>query len=1051
MLRLRPDLSRFTRCLWLTFAAFVAFAVVFIMYVRAEKQIDLANDLRFQSYLLADELRQSSDDLTRLVRSYVVTGDPIYKQHFQEVLDIRDGKKPRPVDYHQIYWDLVQGDDQRPRQNSGQSVSLLELMRQSGFTEAEFAKLAEAKTNSDALTNTEFAAMALVETPSLAGEAPPRLKASLMLNDKSYYAAKVNIMRPIGEFYQLMEQRTLKAVHTRANIAAWLRALFVGSTLLLMTALWRAYRTLHTTLGAPVDEVYAHIQRIGSGDFAGEFPVIALGNNIMAWLQETQQNLARLDAKHKQSEANNLRLTKLYAALSQCNQAIVRCKNQDELFAQICHGAVHFGGMRMAWIGLLDRQNGYIQPVASYGSGTEYLDDISITFDASQATGQGPAGTSMHEDRPYWCQDFQSDPATANWRERAMRYGWRSSASIPLHDNGEVIGAFTLYSSEVYAFDEAARNLLIEMAVDIDYALHSLAQEAQRKQVASALVQSHKLLKSIIDTAPMRVFWKDRNSIYVGCNPAFAHDAGLASPDDVIGKSDFDFCWREQAEAYRHDDRLVMDTNTAKLFFEEQQAIANEDVIWLRASKVPLHDENDQIIGVLGIYEDISEQKHAEQHIHFLANFDPLTGLPNRAQLNERLKYSLSLAKRSNGHLALMFLDLDRFKDINDTLGHSIGDAVLVELAHRLRSMLREEDTVTRMGGDEFIFLLPGTDARGAAYVAQKLLDIIVEPYRIHPYELILSASIGIAIYPGDGTNLETLSQSADSAMYRAKQEGRQGYRFFTPEMHARSTRNLQLLNALHHALELRQLHIHYQPQVNVKSGRIVGAEALLRWQHPVLGMVSPAEFIPVAEDSGLILPIGEWVMRTATAQAVEWMQQGFSPISIAVNLSAIQFRQPDLVDMIVRVLDETKLPAELLELELTESVAMQNPQNAVSVMDKLNEIGVNMSIDDFGTGYSSLNYLKKFKVRRLKIDQSFVRDISTDPEDRAIVKAIISLAHSLGMQTVAEGVESVEQQTFLREQSCDQLQGYLFGKPVPNQQFEAMLAKNLLLPCADD
>lgn len=437
---------------------------------------------------------------------------------------------------------------------------------------------------------------------------------------------------------------------------------------------------------------------------------------------------------------------------------------------------------------------------------------------------------------------------------------------------------------------------------------------------------------------------------------------------------------------------------------------------------------------------DITERKRAEERIHYLANFDPLTGLPNRTQLNNHLKYALSLAKRSSGHLALLFLDLDHFKDINDTLGHSTGDALLIEVAGRLCQVLREEDTVTRLGGDEFILLLPGNDALGAARVAQKLLDAIAESYLIEHYDLTLTASIGIALYPEDGLDLEALSKSADAAMYRAKQEGRQCYRFFTPEMQARSARNLQLVNALHHALEHRQLQLHYQPQIAMQDGRIIGAEALLRWSHPELGSVSPAEFIPVAESSGLILPIGEWVLRCAIRQAKIWIENGFGPLIMAVNLSAVQFRHPDLPELVTRILNEENLAPESLELELTESVAMHNPPGAIAVMNNLYERGIRMSIDDFGTGYSSLSYLKKFKAYKLKIDQSFVRDINIDPEDKAIVSAIINLAKSLGLQTIAEGVETIEQQAFLREQGCDQMQGYLFSRPVPPEQFEALL-----------
>ena len=390
--------------------------------------------------------------------------------------------------------------------------------------------------------------------------------------------------------------------------------------------------------------------------------------------------------------------------------------------------------------------------------------------------------------------------------------------------------------------------------------------------------------------------------------------------------------------------------------------------------------------------------------------------------------------------MVLIFLDLDHFKDINDTLGHSIGDALLIDLAKRLSLLLRKEDTITRLGGDEFILLLPGVDARGAAQVAEKILDVIAKPFQIELYTLSLTASIGIALYPEDGNDLESLSKSADTAMYRTKQEGRPGFRFFTPEMQARSARNLQLINALRQAMECGQLQVHYQPQVAMQDGRIIGAEALLRWQHPEFGMVSPAEFIPIAEYCGLILPIGEWILRCAVRQAKAWMDDGYTALIMAVNLSAVQFHHPDLPELISSILDEEGLSPEYLELELTEGVAMHNPQDAIAVMNNLHQRGIRMSIDDFGTGYSSLSYLKKFKVYKLKIDQSFVRDISTDPEDKAIVSAIIRMAKSLSLQTIAEGVETISQQAFLREQGCDEMQGYLFSKPLPAGQFEALL-----------
>ena len=472
--------------------------------------------------------------------------------------------------------------------------------------------------------------------------------------------------------------------------------------------------------------------------------------------------------------------------------------------------------------------------------------------------------------------------------------------------------------------------------------------------------------------------------------------------------------------------------------------------VWNRRKDGGLYPELLSIIRVLdaqgavthyiGISSDITQHKEAQAHIQRLAHFDPLTGLPNRALLNDRVRHDLSTARRNHAELAVMFVDLDHFKNVNDTLGHRIGDALLVEVAERLKGVVREVDTVSRQGGDEFILLLPDTGAEGAAHVAGKLLEAVGQPFQIKGFELSVTLSIGIALYPGDGEDFESLSKCADAAMYRAKHDGRNTYRYFTAEMQARSAHSLQMENALRRAVERKQLQLHYQPQISLQDGCLIGIEALLRWEHPELGMIAPADFIPIAEESGQILPIGEWALRSAVGQMKAWIDAGLTPMTMSVNLSAVQFRHPHLPELVTQVLDETSLAPQYLELELTESVAMDDAPAAIAVMDRLNARGVRMSIDDFGTGYSSLSYLKRFKVHRLKIDQSFVRDIGEDPEDRAIVSAIISLAGSLGLRTIAEGVETEGQLAFLREQGCNEVQGYYFSKPKPADAFEAFV-----------
>jgi diguanylate cyclase (GGDEF)-like protein len=405
--------------------------------------------------------------------------------------------------------------------------------------------------------------------------------------------------------------------------------------------------------------------------------------------------------------------------------------------------------------------------------------------------------------------------------------------------------------------------------------------------------------------------------------------------------------------------------------------------------------------------------------------------------LDDRITFAIGRAQREQEPMAVLMLDIDKFKNVNDTFGHAIGDELLLEVARRIRSRTREDETVARIGADEFILVLPGADANRAAHVAQELLELLSSRYRIEQLELVVTPSIGIAIYPSDGLDFDGLLKSANTAMHRAKDDGRNRYVFFTAEMQAVSARKLLVENALRRALERSELQLYYQPQISLSVGQVSGAEALLRWTHPDLGSVPPAEFIAVAEDSGQILQIGTWVLRSAITQLKTWLDSGLPPMTMAVNLSSVQFRHPNLPELIRQILAEARMPPHYLELELTERVAMGDPLGVIAVMNNLHQLGVRMSIDDFGTGYSSLNYLKRFHAYKLKIDQSFVRGVTQDPEDQGIVRAIINLANSLGLHTTAEGVETAEQLAFLSAQGCNEAQGYYFSKPLPADQFE--------------
>lgn len=561
--------------------------------------------------------------------------------------------------------------------------------------------------------------------------------------------------------------------------------------------------------------------------------------------------------------------------------------------------------------------------------------------------------------------------------------------------------------------------------------------ETEVTERTAEILAAKRHLEATLAAIPDALFEMDLEGRHLSCQTPV--DEYLARPADILlGKTVSEVMPPESATIILSALREAHENgrSTGKQF--KLPLASGEHWFELSISRKSTGPDDDPRFVVLS--RNITQNKLAEERIRMLAHFDPLTGLPNRSMLADRCKQALATAHRKGQPLALLFLDLDHFKHINDSLGHMVGDQLLISFAGRLQSEVREQDTVSRLGGDEFVLLLPDTDAKGAAYMAEKLLKSSMQALQLDQHELTVSPSIGIAMFPVDGGNLDDLSRCADAAMYRAKQDGRNSFRFFTPEMQSQSERVLAIENGLRKALERQQLSLCYQPQVCLRKRTVSGAEVLLRWTHPELGVVSPAEFIPIAESSGLILPIGEWVLRTAAQQWTNWMAAGMAPITLSVNLSSVQFRHADLPEMVSAALKDTGLPPHLLELELTEGAAMTKPESAVAVMNDLHARGIRMSIDDFGTGYSSLSYLKKFKISKIKIDQSFVRDITVDPDDKAIVGAIIKMADNLGMTTIAEGVETQAQLDYLQEQGCGQLQGYFFSRPLPPEPFREFI-----------
>jgi diguanylate cyclase (GGDEF)-like protein/PAS domain S-box-containing protein len=475
--------------------------------------------------------------------------------------------------------------------------------------------------------------------------------------------------------------------------------------------------------------------------------------------------------------------------------------------------------------------------------------------------------------------------------------------------------------------------------------------------------------------------------------------------------------------------------------FVYQRHDTNGRLRTISASGRPIFDEQGNFKGYRGTGRDITEQKQVEEQIRHMAQHDALTGLPNRMLLHDRIGHAIAHAQRNQGLLAVLFIDLDRFKTVNDSLGHPVGDRLLKAVAGRLAACTRASDTVARIGGDEFVVLLGDLkEPEDARHVAQKVLDALSEPVTISGHELKVTPSVGICAYPHDGGDVETLMRNADTAMYHAKQMGRNNYQFFTQAMNDAAHERLLLENDLRHALERGEFTLHFQPLLDVKSGAILGLEALVRWRHPERGMVPPSEFIPAAEETGLIGPLGEWVLQQACSQARAWHDAGYPKLQVSVNCSAQQFQREGLVETVGRVLRETGLPAARLDLEITESVIIQHSEEVVARFKRLDDMGVRIAIDDFGIGYSSLSYLKRFAIHQLKIDQSFVRDIHSDPDDAAIVSAIIAIAHSLGLQVVAEGVETAEQLAFLKSLGCDAAQGYYFSRPLPPDEFAKLL-----------
>jgi diguanylate cyclase (GGDEF)-like protein/PAS domain S-box-containing protein len=549
------------------------------------------------------------------------------------------------------------------------------------------------------------------------------------------------------------------------------------------------------------------------------------------------------------------------------------------------------------------------------------------------------------------------------------------------------------------------------------------------------------LLEVFLEHIPDNVFFKDCDSRFVRVSRAMADYFGLANPAQAVGKTDSDIFSSEHADQAFSDEQEIIRTGEAKVGIEEKETWPDGHESWVLTTKIPLKDRRGRIIGTMGIAHDITDRKQAEVEIRYMALHDALTGLPNRILLEDRLTQGIALARRSQKSIAVLMLDLDHFKNVNDSFGHYTGDRLLEAVSKRLQTSLRESDIVARLGGDEFVIGVPMiADSRDIEAVAQKILAALDKPFRIEGRDLQISASIGIAEYPADGENPGVLLQFADAAMYEAKKKGRGVFCFFTPKLTEATQRRQKLESDLHHACDRGEFVLHYQPLISINAGRITAVEALLRWYHPEEGVILPNEFIPQLEEMGLMVEVGEWVLRTACLQNVAWRKEGLPRIRVAVNLSAQQFCRGNIVHTVERTLNETGLEPKWLELELTESLTLDDSETTIKIMQDLKRIGISLSLDDFGTGWSSLSYLRKFPLDRIKIDRSFMRDIASEPAAEALVRSILSLGRDLGLDCVAEGVETRQQLDYLQKQKCTEMQGFLYSPAVPEAECSALL-----------
>lgn len=728
----------------------------------------------------------------------------------------------------------------------------------------------------------------------------------------------------------------------------------------------------------------------------------------------------------KEAQQRSETFNRLYTVLSHTNKAIADASSRQSMFTDICDIAVRYGGFKMSWIGLIYSET--VKPQAHSGDEGGYLSTMEIRVDES-ALARGPVGQAAKLNQVTCVNNTKLDPDFSPWRDAAEERGYRSLAAVPLSLNNRVIGIYAIYSADEDAFDDKMLSLLASLGRDISSAMVRLQEKKKREQAEIKIQQ----LSQVVEQNAHAILITDTNFIIEYANRAFTVLTGYLQ-QELIGKS-------PALIRSRYTEEVTYDEikNTLLAGREWSGQIRNQrkdgSLYWALQSITPIKNDYGEVTHYVSTSEDNTDLHDAQQTIEQLAFYDPLTNLPNRRLLSDRLQHALEHAARYKDQMvAVLVFDLDNFKTVNDSLGHNYGDDLLKHVAHIFQSQVRSEDTVSRQGGDEFTIVLSGMkQVERIAEIADSILQKLSQPINLSGHQVVIGTSIGIAVYPNDADGYEELLRNADMAMYHAKEEGKNNFQFFTPDMNKQAHNRLLLENKLRNAIEKNHFQLFYQPQMDLNTGEIIGTEALIRWFDPDQGMISPAEFIPLAEDTGLIGQLGDWVIETACREMKALHDKGFPRMKVAINVSAFQFRHgKHMVEVIKRVIEETNYPAELLALELTESILIDDVKETLNILNIMRDLNITLAIDDFGTGYSSLSYLKQFPIDILKIDQSFIRDITTDVSDKAIVSAIIAMAKQLDIQVLAEGVEELAHQKFLQQEGCDFVQGYLYCKPIP-------------------